>query len=355
MGARKSSHRNRAGDGIVAAVLAWYDANARALPWRRPPGVAEPADPYRVWLSEIMLQQTTVAAVRPRFERFLARWPTVEALAAASVDDVLGEWAGLGYYARARNLHKCAVEIAARGAFPDDEATLVALPGVGAYTAAAIAAIAFDKKAVVVDGNVERVMARLFAVETPLPSAKPELKRATASVWPDKRSGDFAQSLMDLGAGVCTPRAPECGACPLSRFCRAFALGAAQEYPRRAPKKQKPTRYGAGFALFDSKGRVLVERRPDKGLLGGMLGLPGTEWITERPNGDALAAAPAKAPWRHAGLARHTFTHFHLELDVYAGEGAARRIGGRYEWADPETVRLPTVMRKALDLAFKQK
>ncbi|HXI86062.1 MAG TPA: A/G-specific adenine glycosylase [Parvularculaceae bacterium] len=353
MAARKSSPH--AGRGVSAALLRWYDAHARALPWRVPPNVIRRADPYRVWLSEIMLQQTTVATVRPRFEQFLARWPNVEALAAAPLDEVLNEWAGLGYYARARNLHQCARAIVERGGFPETEDGLLALPGVGAYTAAAIAAIAFDKKAVVVDGNIERVMARLFAIQEPLPSAKPVLKEAAALIWPQRRSGDFAQGLMDLGAGVCTPRAPNCAGCPLSRHCRAFASGAPEDFPRRAPKKQKPTRYGASFALFDRNGRVLVERRPEKGLLGGMLGLPGTPWASDKPNGEARDAAPGRATWRHAGLARHSFTHFHLELEVYAGDARQLKLADNQQWADPKTVRLPTVMRKALAVAAKER
>lgn len=342
---------------IVKALLAWYDEKARDLPWRVGPkarAAGEAPDPYRVWLSEVMLQQTTVATVTPRYGAFLARWPDVEALAKAPLDDVLGEWAGLGYYSRARNLHKCARAVVAEhgGAFPEDEAGLRALPGVGDYTAAAIAAIAFDAPAVVMDGNIERVTARLFAIGTPLPKAKPDLKAAIGALWPKERSGDFAQGLMDLGAGVCSPRAPKCGVCPLAKFCRAYAEGVAEELPKRAAKKPKPTRYGAGFALFDKKGRVLVERRPEKGLLGGMLGLPGTEWLEERR--DALATlAPTGEDWRHAGLARHTFTHFHLELDVYVGEGAPRRLAKAAEWAEPQTVRLPTVMRKALDVAMR--
>ncbi|MGE0408439.1 MAG: A/G-specific adenine glycosylase [Amphiplicatus sp.] len=329
---------------IANPLLSWYARRKRDLPWRTPR-----PDPYRVWLSEIMLQQTTVAAATPRYRDFLARWPSVAALAAAPLEDVLAAWAGLGYYARARNLHKCARVIVSRcgGVFPSTEEELRALPGVGAYTAAAIAAIAFDRRAVVVDGNVERVTARLFAVEAALPAAKREIYEKAASIWPASRSGDFAQALMDLGAGVCTPRAPACGACPIAASCAARKAGAAELYPRRAPRKPKPTRYGAGFALFDNEGRVLVERRPEKGLLGAMLGLPTTAWTQE--SGDHLKAAPADADWRHAGLARHSFTHFHLELDVYVGETRRRRAG---DWADAETVRLPTVMRKALDLAL---
>ncbi|MFZ5616057.1 MAG: A/G-specific adenine glycosylase, partial [Pseudomonadota bacterium] len=271
---------------IPQSLLKWYDANARELPWRVGPEARKAGErpvPYRVWLSEIMLQQTTVATVRPRFNEFLARWPTVEAMAAASLDDVLGQWAGLGYYARARNLHKCAVEVARAGGFPKTEEELRALPGVGQYTAAAIAAIAFDAPAIVMDGNIERVAARLFAIKTPLPKAKAELKEAIGAVWPEKRSGDFAQALMDLGAGVCSPRNPKCLLCPLSAHCEARAKGIAESLPRKAKRPEKPLRRGIAYALVNSKGEILFERRPEKGLLGGMLGLPGTEWMSLLP------------------------------------------------------------------------
>lgn len=338
--------------GPGKALLDWYDANARDLPWRVGPSARKAgarADPYRVWLSEIMLQQTTVATVRPRFSAFTERWPSVEALAAASLDEVLGEWAGLGYYARARNLHKCALAVAARGGFPTTEDALRALPGVGAYTAAAIAAIAFDRRAIVVDGNIERVSARLFAIETPLPKARPELKAAIGSVWPRRRSGDFAQGLMDLAASLCTPRAPKCEICPLKDHCKAQVNGIAGDLPRKAAKPQKPTRRGVAYALFNANGEMLFERRPEKGLLGGMLGLPGTAWTV----GPAAPAAPAKAKWRLAGVATHTFTHFHLELDVMAAAAPKGfRAGGDLCWLKPETARLPTVMKKAVERAL---
>lgn len=336
---------------ISKPLLKWYDAQARVLPWRVGPKAragGERPDPYRVWLSEIMLQQTTVATVRPRFEEFLARWPTVEKMAAASVDDVLSEWAGLGYYARARNLHKCAVAVAALGRFPDTEDDLRALPGIGQYTAAAIAAIAFDAPAVVVDGNIERVAARLFAIDTPLPKAKPQLRAAIASVWPKKRGGDFAQGLMDLGAVVCTPRNPKCLLCPLANDCAARAKGIAAALPAKAKKAAKPTRRGIAYALINSKGEMLFERRPDKGLLGGTMGLPGTEWSTTAPD----AAPPVKAKWKRAGAVRHTFTHFHLELEVMTARapGAFRRAKDQ-NWLDPASARLPTVMKKAVAFA----
>ncbi|MEZ5929609.1 MAG: A/G-specific adenine glycosylase [Parvularculaceae bacterium] len=242
----------------ASALLAWYDANARVLPWRIGPAARKKGaapDPYAVWLSEVMLQQTTVATVTPRFQEFLDRWPNVDAMAKAPLDDVLGAWAGLGYYARARNLHKCAVEVAKLGGFPDAEEALRTLPGIGDYTAAAIAAIAFDAPAVVVDGNIERVTARLFAIETPIPAAKPEIKARIGELWPQKRSGDFAQALMDLGANVCTPRSPDCDACPLSKWCAAFARGDQESFPKRAVKAAKPTRFGEAYALFQRKGR----------------------------------------------------------------------------------------------------
>lgn len=342
---------------ISGALLRWYDVHARDLPWRVGPsslkrgarGKSRRPDPYRVWLSEVMLQQTTVATVRPRFEQFLRRWPDFAAMAAAPVEDILGEWAGLGYYARARNLHKCARAVAALGEFPSTEEELRALPGIGAYTAAAIAAIAFDRRAVVIDGNVERVTARLFAIETPMPKAKAEIKDAISSVWPDQRSGDFAQALMDLGATVCTPKNPDCGACPLVSFCKARARGLAAELPRKAIKPQKPTRQGVAYALINARGEVLFERRPDKGLLGGMLGLPGSPWTQE-----AIDDAPSvKANWTMRGVARHSFTHFHLELGVMTAPAPKSfQPSGAQLWLAPDQARLPTVMRKAVVIAL---
>ena len=335
-------------------MLKWYDANARVLPWRVGPkarAAGKRPDPYAVWLSEIMLQQTTVATVTPRYAAFLERWPTVHHMAAAPAEDIYSQWAGLGYYARARNLHKCAIDIVELhdGEFPQTEERLRSLPGIGDYTAAAIAAIAFDQSAVVMDGNIERVGARLFAISSPLPKAKPEIKEAVASIWPKKRSGDFAQGLMDLGAMVCTPRNSDCEACPLRRDCKALAQGLQNDLPKKAKKTVKPTRYGAAFVLVNGRGEVLFERRPEKGLLGGMLCLPGTPWTEEMPALDA----PEKQKWRRVGEARHTFTHFHLKLDVH--EGTTRRKANDGEiWIKPSEARLPTVMRKALDVALKQ-
>ncbi len=340
----------------VRALLRWYDKHARNLPWRTGPKErkdGERPDPYAVWLSEIMLQQTTVATVGPRYAGFLTRWPDVKAMAAAPVDDILGQWAGLGYYARARNLHKCAVVVANDydGAFPDTEEGLRALPGIGDYTAAAIAAIAFNRRAIVVDGNIERVVSRLYEITTPLPSAKQEIKARLDEFWPEKRSGDFAQALMDLGAGICRPKAPMCLLCPISESCAAQKAGTQEKYPVKAAKKPKPNRVGAVFALINAKGEMLFERRPEKGLLGGMLGLPGTEW-KEKLSSDVLVAAPAISNWKKAGEATHTFTHFHLSLDIYAGVAPKgfRKASGQ-QWIKPENARVPTVMKKAIGVA----
>lgn len=341
---------------IARRLLPWYERHARALPWRNGPGeTSKRPDPYHVWLSEIMLQQTRVATVTPRFQEFVARWPDVSAMAAAPLDDVLGAWAGLGYYARARNLHKCATVIANDhgGFFPDTEEELRKLPGIGDYTAAAIAAIAFDKPAVVVDGNIERVVSRLFAIATPLPKAKPEIKARAAAIWPQRRSGDFAQALMDLGAGVCRPKAPACMLCPLSEHCEAHSHGREEAFPIKPPKKQKPTRQGAAFALFNGRGELLLERRPEKGLLGGMLGLPGTAWAESLPN-KIVNAAPAKTKWKRIGEIEHTFTHFHLVLEVHTGVAPRGFRRGRDQlWVRPNEAQLPTVMKKAVGLASK--
>lgn len=299
------------------------------------------ADPYRVWLSEVMLQQTTVVAVGPYFERFLKRWPDAGALAAAAREEVLGAWAGLGYYSRARNLHAAAQRLAADG-FPRDEAGWRALPGVGAYTAAAIAAIALGEAANVVDGNVERVMARLHAVEPPLPGSKAALRALAGALVAADRPGDWAQALMDLGATICTPKAPKCEACPWRAACAAYATGAPEAYPRRAAKAKRPQRYGAAFRV-ERDGALWLVRRPDKGLLGGMAALPTTEWRAKRwTRKEALAHAPVRAQWRKAGKIDHVFTHFALGLDVYVAEAAPTGEGW---WGDASA--LPTVFKKA--------
>lgn len=354
----KAEKKSNMTEGAIApSLLDWYDANARALPWRIGPKARRAGaapDPYAVWLSEIMLQQTTVATVAPRYAEFLRRWPDIRAMAAAPMDDVLGEWAGLGYYARARNLHKCAVMVASDygGDFPDTEEALLALPGVGAYTAAAIAAIAFDRRAIVVDGNIERVVARLFEIETPLPAAKSEIKARAETIWPKERSGDFAQGLMDLGATICRPKSPTCLLCPLEGSCAAAASGRADELPRKAAKKPKPHRRGAVFAMMNAKGEMLFERRPEKGLLGGMMGLPGTDW-TENPPTNNKAAAPADTNWRKAGEAAHVFTHFQLALDVYVADAPTGfRRKRNQQWIKPAVAQLPTVFKKAVDCAL---
>jgi A/G-specific adenine glycosylase len=305
-------------------LLHWYDDNARDLPWRvRPQAHADGirADPYRVWLSEVMLQQTTVPHATPYFLRFLARWPTVSDLAAAEDADVMAAWAGLGYYARARNLLACARAVAAEhdGIFPDTEEGLRGLPGLGPYTAAAVAAIAFDQPANVVDGNVERVTSRLFAVEAPLPDAKPELKRLAAGLVTADRPGDWAQALMDLGATVCRPK-PLCDRCPISDHCAAFTRGDPETYPRKTKKAERPHRYGVAYLLTRGD-QVALVRRPPKGLLGGMLALPTSDWRpTPFPETEAVANAPADADWRSVGEIEHVFTHFSLSLSVLRAE-----------------------------------
>ena len=341
---------------LCVDLLAWYDRHRRALPWRALPG--RRADPYHVWLSEIMLQQTTVAAVKPYFETFLARWPTVHDLAAAPSEAVMAAWAGLGYYARARNLHACAQAVRRDhgGVFPASEAGLRALPGIGAYTAAAVAAIAFGIPSTVVDGNVERVMARLTDLAEPLPQAKATIAALTTPLVPDDRPGDFAQATMDLGATICTPRSPACGICPWADPCRARRAGTIAERPVKASKKARPTRYGAAFWLV-SDGHVLLVRRPDSGLLGGMLALPSSDWReTPRPDNQVLAAAPTRTDWTPVGSGvRHVFTHFALALSVYAGVASSRPAGAEGTWvpvARALDAGLPSVMAKAAKLAL---
>ncbi len=336
---------------IAPRLLAWYDRHARMLPWRVPPGSDAAPDPYRVWLSEVMLQQTTVAAVKGYFERFTARWPDVAALAAADDAEVMAAWAGLGYYARARNMLKCARIVAARGGFPRDRAGLQELPGIGPYTAAAIAAIAFGARATVVDGNVERVMARLHAVRKPLPAAKPELVALAGRLTPAARPGDYAQALMDLGATICTPRAPACGICPLAADCAARVAGVAADLPAKVAKAAKPVRRGIVYVAQRADGALLLERRPPKGLLGGMLGWPGGAWR----EGVAEEAPPLAATWTPAGAeARHTFTHFHLRLTVMLAQvpqDTRPERGAFIHSREFDPGALPTVMRKVWSIA----
>ncbi|MDX2308962.1 MAG: A/G-specific adenine glycosylase [Hyphomicrobium sp.] len=363
--ARQQLPLRPAGPDTVAALLAWYDEEGRDLPWRHK-GRKRP-DPYRVWLSEIMLQQTTVKAVIPFYNAFLARWPRVADLASASLDDVLAAWAGLGYYSRARNLHKCAQVVAARPdqTFPSNERDLLELPGIGPYTAAAVAAIAFNEKATPVDGNIERVVARLFAVKAPLPSSKRELKRLAETLTPNRRAGDFAQAMMDLGATVCTPRKPSCLVCPLQQDCHAHARGIAHELPRRAAKSERPVRYGTAFLVLREDGAVLLRKRRDAGLLGGMMEVPSTEWADVAIASDmARAAAPVRADWWPVPeTIVHTFTHFRLELTVLRAIVPADTT--LTFWAEPERCHwvkrrdldrqaLPSVMRKIIAAALKQ-
>lgn len=339
--------------GLTADLLGWYDRHARILPWRYAPG--EAADPYRVWLSEIMLQQTTVETVKPYFARFLTEWPDVQALARAEDQAVLAAWAGLGYYARARNLIACARKVADElgGRFPDSEDGLRALPGVGAYTAAAVAAIAYQHPAVVIDGNIERVATRLFAISTPLPQAKAEIGAALAPLVPDDRPGDFAQGLMDLGASICTPRNPQCLICPLGQHCAAAKAGTAGSFPVKAKKKARPVKFGIAYVVRDTAGAILLRTRPSKGMLAGMSEVPGSEW--------AEGAAPALSPpvaanWRTINApVVHVFTHFELRLTVKVASLAdSPSAPSGMRWVSPEDLDrepLPTLMTKVIAAA----
>jgi A/G-specific adenine glycosylase len=357
------------GDDRPALLLAWYDRHRRKLPWR--PRAGERADAYRVWLSEIMLQQTGVKTVGPYFEKFVARWPEVGAMARASLDDVLRMWAGLGYYSRARNLYACAVAVTRDygGEFPDTEEGLRALPGIGPYTASAIAAIAFDRRTMPVDGNIERVVSRLFAAEEVLPQAKPKIQQLAATLLgtsragdEKSRAGDSAQALMDLGASICTPKKPACGLCPLNEGCAARGRGDQETFPRKAPKKTGALRRGAAFVVTRGE-ELLVRTRPEKGLLGGMTEVPGSDWLAARDDHAALKQAPVLkgvARWhRKAGVVTHVFTHFPLELAVYTAEAPARtRAPAGMRWVPIATLAdeaFPNLMRKViahgLDLA----
>ena len=352
MRSRKHHSVTRRGKQPAAALLTWYDAHRRELPWRAKLG--EASDPYRVWLSEIMLQQTTVAAVGPYYRSFLKRWPDVKALAKAPLDDVLGAWAGLGYYSRARNLHLSAQMVARehQGIFPHASAELRKLPGIGAYTSAAIAAIAFGEAVAALDANGERVIARLFAVKEPLPKSRVQLGKLAQQIVPRHRPGDFTQALMDLGSSICTPKKPDCLHCPLSKQCRAFALGVAEALPRKAPKAERPLKRGAAFVALDQRGAIYLEKRPEYGLLGAMLQPPLGAWTKSFPRPSAARQqAPFRGAWKKLpGRVQHGFTHFELEMEIYLAEFKARP-NGEGRWYTPEelpSAALPTVMRKVI-------
>lgn len=328
---------------ISAALLGWYDRHARDLPWRARPGAPAP-DPYRVWLSEIMLQQTTVAAVKPYFARFTKTWPTVEALAAAPEEDVMAAWAGLGYYSRARNLLKAARVVAEMGGFPDTEDELRKLPGVGDYTAAAIAAIAFGRRAVVVDANVERVVSRLFAIDTPLPQARKAIRAGAEQITPQERAGDFAQAMMDLGSQVCTARKPQCLLCPLASHCAARTQDP-ERFPAKPAKKAKPVRQGRCWWIVRDDAVWLV-RRQGSGMLGGMRALPDDGW---NARGDGHGEPPMPGEWTSRGTVRHGFTHFEIELEVLACAGPAMTPNDGEWWPLDrlDEAGLPTLFAKA--------
>jgi len=344
----------------AALLLPWYDRHHRDLPWRVSPPMARQgivADPYHVWLSEVMLQQTTVQAVRAYFDKFLRLWPTVEDLASAETEDVMKAWAGLGYYARARNLKKCAEAVSREhgGRFPDTEERLKALPGIGDYTAAAVAAIAFNRRSAVLDGNVERVISRLYAIEAPLPAAKPRMRQLTAELTPADRPGDFAQAMMDLGATICTPKRPACSLCPFRAKCLALQNADPETFPRKAAKKEKPLRLGAAFVAIDQAEAVYLRKRPEAGLLGGMTEVPGTDWTARRDGATTLEAQPFAADWQSCGAVSHVFTHFELRLSVYRANVIAALPGVDGWWEPIDSLKsqaLPTVMKKAIALAI---
>lgn len=341
-------------DCLHSRLLTWYDRHARILPWRVSPqdgkmGVV--ANPYHVWLSEVMLQQTTVATVKSYFEKFVHQWPTVEDLAACDREDVMKAWAGLGYYSRARNLKACAdiVALERGGQFPRSAAELQQLPGIGAYTSAAIAAIVYGHREPVVDGNIERVSCRIRADATPLPAAKSNCRAFMEAVTPEDRPGDFVQAMMDLGATICTPKSPACSLCPLQQDCAAFAAGTQLEFPVKPSKKPKPTRVGAAFVAERDDGAIWLVKRPPKGLLGGMSTVPTTNWTASVDGETRSCAAPTAANWRQRGIVRHTFTHFHLELTVWSG--SVQKMAGDGWWSDRSTLAaeaLPTVVKKVI-------
>jgi A/G-specific adenine glycosylase len=340
-------------------LLVWYDRHHRDLPWRVTPPAAKAgkqADPYHIWLSEVMLQQTTVQAVKPYFAKFLALWPTVNDLAEAPVEDVMAAWAGLGYYARARNLKKCAEAVASEhcGVFPDTEEGLKALPGIGDYTSAAVAAIAFNRQAAVMDGNVERVISRLYAIDAPLPGSKPAMKAKVAELTPSDRPGDFAQAMMDLGATICTPKRPACALCPFNQDCLALHQDEPERFPVKAAKKEKPVRLGAAFVAVTPEGEVLLRRRVETGLLGGMTEVPTTAWTARIDGGTTPDDAPFAADWQVCGTVIHVFTHFELRLSVFRVHAEKHAIDGGW-WEPVETLAaqaLPTVMKKAITQAI---
>ncbi|MFN3319350.1 MAG: A/G-specific adenine glycosylase [Allorhizobium sp.] len=342
------------------ALLAWYDRHHRELPWRISPAAAKRGvtpDPYYIWMSEVMLQQTTVAAVKAYFAKFIARWPTVKDLAEAPNEDVMAAWAGLGYYARARNLKKCAEAVAFQhgGVFPNTEEGLRALPGIGDYTSAAVAAIAFNRPSAVMDGNVERVISRLYAIEAPLPGSKPQMKAKVAELTPTDRPGDFAQAMMDLGATICTPKRPACALCPFNDACLALATDEPERFPVKAAKKAKPVRLGAAFIAVDRDGRLLLRKRVESGLLGGMTEVPTTEWTSRQDGETGTEAAPFPADWQAAGSISHVFTHFELRLSIFR-VGPIDRPSDHHGFWVPVTEldgeALPTVMKKAVTAAI---
>ncbi|MDO9415797.1 A/G-specific adenine glycosylase [Pararhizobium sp.] len=343
-------------DRFSRTLLKWYDIHHRDLPWRVSPSMRARGvrpDPYHIWLSEVMLQQTTVQAVKPYFAKFLDLWPQVADLAAADTEEVMKAWAGLGYYARARNLKKCAEAVARdHGArFPNTEEGLRLLPGIGDYTAAAVAAIAFDRQAAVLDGNVERVVSRLYAVETPLPAAKPKLRALTGAITPAERPGDFAQAMMDLGSMICAPKRPVCSLCPLNDGCIAFQTGDPERFPVKAAKKAKPVRTGAAFVAINEQGAVYLQKRADTGLLGGMTEVPGTGWTARLDGEPSLTARPFAADWQDCGAITHVFTHFELRLSVYRADIGKTDFRGNGWWEPALSLRhqaLPTVMKKAI-------